>query len=463
MSAGTERLERRLRYRASRDPLLRAVCSSSLQADVAVWLVGGAVRDAALGMRSEDLDLAAGAGAVRLVRALERVWNRRGFRFTKRGVTTWRFDVGGRKLDLVSAERRGIEADLRRRELTVNAIAFDLRRGELFDPLHGIRDLQAGRLRLSRRGIMREDPLRALRAARFLAQLPGFKLEPDARREAAQVAGRLRRASAERIHDELDKLLVSPAPGRGLAAIERLGLLPQVLPELVPLRDCVAGAGRPDVWRHTLEAIDLSAGRARLPAGALLRDLDSRRLLRWSLLLHDISKPETLGSKPDGRPTFHGHEVLGARRADALLERLRVSRADRRRIRRLVRFHLRPGHLADAGAPPRGMRRLVRETGEDLPLLVLHAACDARASGSPDAARRWRRLRRVLGELLRLHDESLQAAPPLLTGRDVMRVLGVAEGPEVGQVLRVVRNAQDEGRIHNRRQALKFVRQLEDV
>ena len=245
----------------------------------------------------------------------------------------------------------------------------------------------------------RRDPrgsLRALRAARFLAQLPRFALEPEARRQASHAGAGLRRASPERVRDELDKLLASADPARGLATLEGLGLVGAVLPELVPLASCVAGAERPDVWRHTLEALARSAPPRGLPGRHALRQTDGRRLLRWALLLHDISKPETFALREDGRPTFHGHEVLGVRRSEALLVRLRVSKDARRRIGRLILNHLRPSQLAEAGAPARGMRRLVREAGEDLPLLVVHAACDAQASGAPDHIRRWRRLRRVL-------------------------------------------------------------------
>ena len=219
--------------------------------------------------------------------------------------------------------------------------------------------------------------MRALRACRFLA--------PSARREAAGAARALRRASAERVRDELEKLLLSPRPDRGLEALEQLGLLGAVLPELTPLLACVAGEGRPSVSRHTLDALARSARPGRLPGAAAVRDRERAALLYWTLLVHDLAKPETLGAREDGRPTFHGHETLGARRADALLRRLKLPGAFRRRVAQLVRYHLRPHHLADAGTTPRGVRRLVRDAGADLPVLVLHAACDALASGSPDA------------------------------------------------------------------------------
>lgn len=451
-------LERRLLRQVARDPLLRAVRDAGRETGVAVWLVGGFIRDAALGRRAEDIDLVAGHGARSLVRRLEIVWKRRAFRFRKRGVTTWRVVTGGREVDLVDAARRGLREDLRRRELTINAIALDLGRGRLEDPLGGLRDLRAGRLRLPRPGVFREDPVRALRAARFLAELPSFRLERGARREAAAASRSLRRASIERIRDELDRLLVSIAPERGLEELERLGLVGSVLPELLPLASCVAGRDRPSVWRHTLDSVASSVKPRGLPGSQVVRDFEGARILRWALLLHDIAKPDTLTFRPDGRPTFHGHEVMGARRAAAILGQLRVPGDLRRRVSRLILFHLRPHQLADEGAPDRGMRRLVREAGEDLPLLVLHAACDARASGAPDAAVRWRRLRPVLLDLLSRHRSALEhPLPRLVGGRDVMLALGLPSGPAIGRVLREVRELQEEGVLRDRPQALAFL------
>ena len=205
------------------------------------------------------------------------------------------------------------------------------------------------------------------------------------------------------------------------------------------------------MWTHTLDALD-AAAHSSIKEGAELR------VLRWALLLHDISKPETLAAGADGRPTFHGHEVLGARRAAALLKRLRAPADLRERVTRAVLFHLRPHHLAESSAPPRGMRRLVREAGDDLPLLVVHAACDAKASGSPDARARWRRLRPVLAELVELH-RTARAVPliPLLSGLDVMKLLGIPPGPAVGAALQELRELQEEGRITDRNDALAYL------
>jgi len=447
-----------LRHRAARDPLTRRIRDAARDVEAETWLVGGYVRDAALSQPASDVDLIAGRGALRLIGALRKHWETRGFRFRKRGVTTWRFGIAGRDVDIVDASRRGLERDLRRRDFTINAIAFGLGDSRLRDPLRGLADLRAQRLRLPRPEVIREDPLRALRAARFLAQLPGFDLDRAARVRVAAAATGLGRTSRERVGTELNKLLTAPAPRRGLEALARMGLLGSVLPELMTLPDCRAGAERPDVWRHTLDAIDESGRAGRLPGAAAGRDGDGLRVLRWALLLHDIAKPDTFALREDGRPTFHGHEVIGAHRADALLERLRLPRGDRRRISRLILNHLRPSQLAESGAPSRGMRRLVREAGDDLPLLLLHAACDALGSGSPDATRRWRRLRRVLVELLELWQARRRfRLPPLVSGRDVMHTLGLAPGPRVGELLTRISDLQEDGTLTTREDALAWL------
>jgi len=453
-------LESALRRRAARDPRLRTVREAAVDCGVPLWLVGGYVRDLASGRPADDIDLIATRRVAALVRALSTRLGRRGFRFRKRGVTTWRWSAGVHTIDLVDAVRRGLEGDLRRREFTLNAVAFELTGGTLADPLGGLRDLRAGRLCLPRPGVVLEDPLRALRAGRLMAQFPHLRATRAVRDEARTVRGRLGRLAVERVRAELDKLLAAAAPSRGLDFLDRLGLVDAVLPELGPMRHCVAGRDRPDVWRHTLDAVACSeqAGRRRLPGHRELRSREARRRLGWALLLHDVSKPETLAFAADGRPTFHGHEVLGRRRAERLLRRLRVPRAERRRIGRLVLYHLRPSQLAESGASQRGMRRLVRQAEADLPLLLVHAACDAAASGSPDARSRWGRLRPVLDGLLGMWQRGrTRPLPRLLDGHDVMAALGLPPGPRVGALLQQLADLQAEETIRTRAEALAWL------
>lgn len=454
-------LVRSLRKRRSQSPLLRSLTELADEKDVDLFWVGGGIRDVALRRRSCDLDLLVTRGSRRLVGAIQAHWDTTGFSFRKRGVTTWRFRLGEHPLDLVIAERRGLAGDLARRELTLNAMAFSLRDGRLHDPHGGLSDLRRKRLRRVKADSFDNDPLRALRLARFLAALPGFKATPGTRRAAAAQASRLARTSAERIRDELHKMLLSPRPDRGLGMLHDWGLLQSVLPELIPLHQCVAGQQRPDVWRHTLLTLREIGRRRDLPGVELIETDDQWARVGWSLLLHDIAKPATLALKADGSPSFHGHEVLGAKMADTCMQRLRCSRGLRQDVTRLIRWHLRPGLLSDGPPTLRGLRRLARESGPLLPLLCVHAAADARGSGSPDPAERMERLVMTLEELLETgRNLRLRPLRRPVDGKDVMRICGVETGRAVGQILGQVDDLVLDGRITNRRQGLAFLRRL---
>lgn len=452
-------LVRRLRHAAARHPLLRQLRDLAQECDASLLLVGGAVRDAALGRRWKDIDLSIASRRAPFLRAIEARFGTAGFRFRKRGVTTWRLRLGGQDVDLVDATQRGIEADLRRRDLSINAIGYELVQQRLHDPTGGLADVRGQRLRAPAMERFQEDPLRAVRLARFCSTLPTFRAHRASVEAARAVADRLRKVSVERLRDELDKLLCGDDPARGLGMIERWGLLAPTLPELLPMKGCTAGAERTNVWQHTLLTLDASAKKRRLPSHAAVRARGELGTLRWALLLHDISKPETFERRADSRPTFHNHENLGASRAERLLQRLKLPKQQSERITRLIRLHLRPGHLADSGASPRGLRRLARDAGEDLDLLCLHAACDAYGSGGPADRPRWRRLGRVLRALPEVAERlALIPAEPLLSGAEVMRYGKIPAGPQVGRWMREIATRRDDGEVTTRRQAVEWLR-----
>ena len=458
-----EQLSRRLAARAARHPVLAPLRAIDRELGGSLWLVGGFPRDAAIGRRADDIDLLMTARAAATVAALRQTFGTDGFRFRKRGVTTWRFQFDGRGVDIVDASRRGLDEDLRRRDFTINAIAWSLSDGRLADPCGGLRDLRSKRLHPPREGIFDEDPLRAVRLARFVAELEGFKPSRSCEQHARAVADRLARASVERIRQELDKIAASRRAGAGWRMANRLGWVDRALPELAPMARCTAGAERPDVWEHTLLALEATEQlrRRRLPGADCLDDLDRRRLLHWALLLHDIAKPQTFRRLPDGRPSFHGHEVFGERQAQALLRRLCVPTKPRRRIAALIRLHLRPGHLADAPSlSGRALRRLARDAGEDLSLLLAHAAADALGSGASRGHARWTRLRRALAALAETARRMRQRPDrPLLGGAEVMHLLGLPSGPQVGRQLEALLDAQAAGTVGTAEEARAWLLQ----
>ncbi len=413
------------------------------EAGYRIFLVGGTVRDLLAGGTGEevDFDLTTDArpdAVEALVRpGAEAVWLQ-GKRFGTIGcriggrdleITTHRAEVyapESRKPEVRYAD--AVEADLSRRDFTVNAMALrlDAEAGpELIDPFGGAADLAAGRLRtpLAPEVSFTDDPLRMLRAARFIA---GHGLAPDAALTEAvgRLHHRLEIVSAERIRAELDKLVVTAQPGPGLRFITDTGLADEFLPELPALALSEDPAHRhKDVFAHTVAVVE----RAR-----------PDRILRLAALLHDIGKPKTRSFGPGSRVSFHHHEVVGARMARERMQALRYPAADVAAVSRLVELHLRfHGYEEGAGGwTDSAVRRYVRDAGPLLRLLneLTRADCTTRNQRkAAELATRMDRLEERIDALARA--ESLAALRPELDGVQVMEHLGVGPGQVVGEAL----------------------------
>ena len=314
---------------------------------------------------------------------------------------------------------RDLESDLGRRDFTINALAYDPQTGQLIDETGGLEDLDKGLLRAvgDARIRFREDALRTLRAARFVST-HGFHLEPETESALADSVSLLPRISAERVRDELDRLLLGDEPDRGLEILDGAGLLNVVLPELVACQGVAQNRyHRHDVYRHSLETV-----RAAVP----------RRVVRWAALCHDLGKPASRGSREDGETTFYGHAQLGAEICHELLTRLRFSRMLRDKIVHLVGEHLfdyQP-EWTDA-AVRRFLRRVGEENLEDL--FDLRRA-DIEGTGLAGDSSRLTSLRERI-------DAELEARRPLqitdleVDGKDVLRVTALDPGPRVGRIL----------------------------
>jgi poly(A) polymerase/tRNA nucleotidyltransferase (CCA-adding enzyme) len=439
--------------------------------------VGGAVRDAWLARPTADLDIAVPTGALTLAaRLAERVHGTCVVLDAERGSA--RVVAGTVVLDVTDFRAPSLAADLALRDFTVNALAVDLGvllrdgRAAIIDPTGGLADLEARRLRPPSPRVLEDDPVRALRAIRFEATL-GLRLTRAAARAVQTVAPRLTHVSAERVRDELVSLLDLSDTARALRRADALGLLAVVFPEAQPMRATPQPAPhRFDVLEHSLRAVggcdrivarlqalapfgDELAAHLAAPLGG---QMDRRRALKLAALLHDVSKPETR-RRIGGRIRFFEHDVLGARRARTIGERLRLPERVSALLERLVRHHLRPMHLAQAGEITRRARyRFYRDLADDTrDLLLLVLADSAAVTGvSPFAV--WKQST-VVRELLRglAVEEEEAAAPPLLRGEDVMRRFGLAPGPEVGRLLARAREAQGLGLVGTREEALSFL------
>jgi poly(A) polymerase len=434
-------------------PLVDATAELAKRFDAAghgLYLVGGSVRDAFMGRavftghdadgglapRGEEADLDLTTDAVpdeieRILRAWAdsvwltgKRWGTVGARKADRRyeITTHRaeaYSPDSRKPEVAFGE--SIELDLSRRDFTVNAMAMKLPELELVDPYGGLEDLAVSRLRtpLEPEISFGDDPLRMLRAARFIATL---SLEPDEQLTQAvrQMHDRLQIVSAERIRDELDKLLVAERPSPGLWFCVQTGLAEQFLPELPALaleQDPIHR--HKDVLAHTLAVVDKAS---------------PDRLLRLAALLHDIGKPRTR-AYVSGGVTFHHHEVVGARMARDRMTALRYSREDTETVARLVELHLR-FHTYRLGWTDRAVRRYVRDAGPLLDRLNELTRCDCTTRN----LNRARALEQRIDELERRIEElrgreELDSIRPELDGLRVMEHLGLEPGPIVGEAL----------------------------
>ncbi|MFY7065008.1 CCA tRNA nucleotidyltransferase [Nocardiopsis changdeensis] len=409
-------------------------------------LVGGPVRDALLGRPSHDIDLTTDAVPQRVLELVDgwadSVWTV-GIDFGTVGVrkknlqleiTTYRsesYSPKSRKPDV--AYGTDIEGDLLRRDFTVNAMAVRLPAGEFVDPFGGLADLRAGVLRTPGKpeDSFSDDPLRIMRAVRFAAQL-GFDLAPEVADAARDMAERLTIVSAERVRDELTKLMLSPDPRRGLGLMVDLGIAPYVLPELPKLRLEIDEHHRhKDVYEHSLtvldQAIELEHARGHEP------DL----VLRLAALLHDIGKPKTRAFEGAGRVTFHHHEVVGASMSRKRLTALRFPKDVVSDVSSLVALHLRFHGYGKGEWTDSAVRRYARDAGPLLERLhiLTRADCTTRNRRKAAAlARSYDDIERRIAALA--EQEELDRIRPDLDGNEIQEILGLKPGPEIGKAYR---------------------------
>ena len=418
------------------DPLAKELGDRFQAAGHELYLVGGVVRDLVMArdVPNADMDFATDASPAETSRTL-RGWVDAqylvGVRFGTVGarrhgrvveITTFReerYPEDERKPAVTFA--KDIQTDLSRRDFTINAMAVRLPDGEFIDPYEGVKDLAARRLDtpLDPEVAFSDDPLRMLRAARFVAQL-GVAPAPRVVDAIARMRDRLSIVSAERIRDELDKLLVAEDARAGFELLVRTGLADRFLPELSALQMEQDPVHRhKDVLRHTF---------------AVVMRCEPDPVLRLAALLHDVGKPSTRRVGPDG-VSFHHHEVVGSRMAEERLRALRYPSSVIQDVRKLVELHLR-FHGYGEGWTDAAVRRYVHDAGPLLDKLNQLTRADV-TTRDPKRAERFARLQDDLEErIARLaEEENLAAIRPSLDGRQVMERLGIEPGPIVGEAL----------------------------
>ncbi|WP_425434209.1 CCA tRNA nucleotidyltransferase [Nocardioides terrae] len=420
-------------------------------------LVGGPVRDAMLGRQHNDLDFTTSARPDDTERILKKwgdgTWDM-GRDFGTIGcrkgpwqveVTTYRsetYDPASRNPDVSFGD--SLAGDLVRRDFTVNAMAVRLPGREVVDLYGGVVDLATRVIRTpgTPESSFSDDPLRMMRAARFAAQL-GFDVAPEVVAAMTEMADRIAIISAERVRDELVKLVTAPYPRKGLTLLVDTGLAERVLPELPALQlERDEHHRHKDVYEHTLTVLEQTMDlEKRLPGGG------PDFVARFAALMHDVGKPRTRRFVDDGTVTFHHHDVVGAKLTRKRMQALKFSNADIDAVAHLVELHLRFHGYGSGEWTDSAVRRYVRDAGDQLDRLHLLTRADCTTRNRRKAERLWRTYDALEERIDRLAaDEELAALRPALDGNQIMAILDLPPGRQVGEAYRFLMELRlDEG------------------
>lgn len=443
-------------------PVFRQISEIAARQGVPAYVVGGYVRDFFLERPSTDIDVVVVGSGIALAEELGRELHTRVSVYKTFGTAMLRTRgvevefVGARRESYVSDSRKPLveagtlEDDQRRRDFTINAMAWSLGSGDdfgrLVDPFDGMGDL--------RRGIIRtpcdpdvtfsDDPLRMMRAVRFASQL-NFRLFPETFEAIRRNRERIRIVSRERIITELNKIVLSPVPSVGFQLLDRSGLLELIFPEMHRLKgvDVRGKHAHKDNFLHTLKVLDNVA--------AVSDDL----WLRWAAILHDIAKPLTKAYDPKVGWTFHSHEVLGSKMVPQIFRQMKLPMNEHMKfVQKMVFLHLRPIILSEDMVTDSAVRRLLFEAGDDVEKLM--TLCEADITSGNDA-----KVKRYLAnfELVRRKMKDLEERDrirnfqPPITGEIIMATYGIPPCREIGEIKEVIKNAILDGEIPNEYEA----------
>lgn len=439
------------------NPIFRRISRIADAQGVKAFVVGGYVRDQFLHRPSTDIDVVVVGSGIALAEALGRELHTKVSVFKTFGTAMLR--TGGVEVEFVGARRESytsdsrkpqveagtLEDDQRRRDFTINALAWSLNGesfGELIDPFDGICDMEECIIRTPCAPdiTFSDDPLRMMRAVRFATQL-GFTIEEQTFDAIQRNAQRIGIVSGERIATELNKIILSPVPSIGFELLELTGLLELVFPEMHNLRGVEkrGGHAHKDNFVHTLKVLDNVA-----------RHSDDL-WLRWAAVLHDIAKPLTKGYDSKMGWTFHGHEVLGSKMTPAIFRRLKLPLNEHMKfVQKMVFLHLRPIILSEEMVTDSAVRRLLFEAGDDVEQLM--TLCEADITSGIDA-----KVKRYLAnfELVRSKMKDLEERDrirnfqPPITGEIIMRVYGLSPCRDIGEIKEIIKNAILDGEIPN--------------
>lgn len=447
-----------------------------------VYVVGGSVRDRLLKKRVEDMDLVVRPDPAPLAEKVARKLEGTSFVLDEeRGI--YRVTLpDGRQVDFAQMRGKSIEDDLRCRDFSVNAMAVPLEawvgpawKKKIIDLYQGVLDVRKGQIRALSRGIIKEDPIRLLRAFRIAAE-HGFTIPRETLSLIKAQKGRLRKSASERIREELLKTFSTPDAFDTLLLMEKTGLLEVFYPEVKRLRKTAPRYyGRGGVLRHTLEGIHnlesiIRDRKSWFPKvhkkveGYLFEKLGGfPRLahLKWAILLHDIGKPAT-AKIIEGRLRFFEHEHVGAEKVEQLASRYRWSTEETRRYARIVRHHMRPGNLAThENISDKAIHRFFRDLEDDAVGMLLVSLGDHLTYLTPRRKKKRNSPHEILTQRMinLFYRNKKKVLPPrLLDGHDIMKAFSLKPSRMIGELLRDLTEAQSEGRIKSKEEGLDYLR-----
>jgi tRNA nucleotidyltransferase/poly(A) polymerase len=445
-----------------KDPILSRLSGLVKRKKVPFFLVGGYLRDLWLRKERKDYDFVLPGEASSFLPVIEGAFQLHFFRTGKEAkASTFRVTREEISMDITFFQGQTIDEDLRRRDFTVNTLAFSFLNETWHWAEGAMEDMRDRRIRAVTDRSVDLDPLRMLRAIRYACTLDDFSMDERLKEEITSKRDLILKIPAERIKVELDRILLPSRQANGVRILHETGLLMTLFPEFRGLE----GLGQDEhhhlnALLHTLLTLDKIPGAmewVRSKGKKLSLSQEDLLALIYAVLFHDIGKQDTYSKDENEKVHFYHHEVFSCQAAERIMERLRFSSLTRDRVLRLIRNHMRILNLSSDTREP-GLKRLVHQMGKETPLLVLHSIADKEASRGLLSYQKDEIVESLCLHLLELFTQQEVIHPPsLITGHDVI-ALGYCPGPRVGQILSLIRQKQVEGEIKTREEALHVLR-----